>query len=505
MTIYKGFDEAKNGSIIPVFLSGRSMESRYNPQRDAEALCNSIEAGFSFFLVLGIGSGLFLEKLLEKFPHAKIIAVERYNDDIDFLLQNSLLKKINNDHSLVICSLDQLEKKLIENYIPAKYGNLKIIEQRAWINENSEITGQIKSIIEKGLGIISADYSVQAHFGKLWTSNILNNAVLAARYETVNCFDFTESQLNKIAVIIAAGPSLDRTISMLSASDNYFIIATDTASLSLLNKGIIPDVIISIDGQAVSYNHFLNKKKSSENGNQKQPLYGFDLCSNTSALQHIISSGGKFFFFSSGHPLASAINSSLGLPFPSLFSGAGTVTITALDFALQAGFKKLIILGADFSYQNGKAYTSGTYLDALYNKDSYKLYGSEQNFAKLMFRTELKEISPNIKTTQILEAYKTSMENYLSEKNISFTYKDNIYSLECNDSAYQKADKNKSRKNSHLSLKPFFDNIKASSPEEIELLLLPYLAWLRNRSEYQKLSYSDLLKLALDDIVRYNI
>ena len=167
---------------------------------------------------------------------------------------------------------------------------------------------------------------------------------------------------------------------------------------------------------------------------EKKPLYAFDFCSNFSAVKHLAEAGANITFFCSGHPLSSAINLSTGSPFPLLFSGAGTVTITALDFALQAGFQKLMILGADFAYQEGKAYTSGTYLDTLYNNASSKLSETEQTFAKLMYRTELIDLSDKIKTTQILQAYKTSLEKYLTDKNISFRKKDQIYRLECKDS-----------------------------------------------------------------------
>ena len=37
------------------------------------------------------------------------------------------------------------------------------------------------------------------------------------------------------------------------------------------------------------------------------------------------------------------------------------------------GFRNIIIAGADFSYPDGKAYSKGTYLDSLYNKDSIKI------------------------------------------------------------------------------------------------------------------------------------
>ena len=129
MQIYKEFTAAKTGSLIPLFQSGRTMESRYNPQRDAESLCCSITEASSFFLVLGIGSGIFIKCLSLKFPEAKIIALELYEEDIDFLLQNEELKQLKENPNIILGSLGELENLLLQNYLPAKYGNLKIIEQ----------------------------------------------------------------------------------------------------------------------------------------------------------------------------------------------------------------------------------------------------------------------------------------------------------------------------------------------------------------------------------------
>ena len=162
MKIYKGFEEAKNGKRIPVFLSGRTMESRYNPDRDAQNLCDSIEECYSFFLVLGIGSGLFIKLLAKRFPEAKIIGLELYQEDLDFLCRQQEIQELENNYKdkLRFVSLDKLEALLCESYIPAKYGNLKIIEQRAWINENKDSLNQINAVLQKALGIISADFSV---------------------------------------------------------------------------------------------------------------------------------------------------------------------------------------------------------------------------------------------------------------------------------------------------------------------------------------------------------
>ncbi len=515
MKIYKEFEEAKNGTLIPVFLSGKTMESRYNPQRDAQALCDTITGEEKFFLVLGVGSGLFLELLSQKYPDAKIIAFELFEEDLAFLQTNERIKELSKNPLISFAHLQNFEELLIQNYLPAKYGNLKIVEQRAWVNENQNQIEKINSTLQKTLGIISADYSVQAHFGKIWTSNIMNNSLLAQKHHLYS-FENKADILKKTAVIVAAGPTLDKTLSLLcdnNTRENYFIISTDTAAQTLYKHVITPEVIVSIDGQSVSYNHFINQKKSdstNQSGNPGQggtsPVFAFDLCSNSSAERYVCEKDSKVFFFCSGHPLSSAINASNGYALPVIFSGAGTVTITAVDLAVQSGFEKLLILGADFSYSKGKAYSSGTYLDTLYNKDSSKLSKAEGTFSKLMFRTELKSLSQDVKTTEILEAYKFSLEKYLTEKNITFSKEKDIYKLECPPLTASSSDSQGIfTRAPAFSLKNFFNKLTASSPEENEMLLLPYLAWLRNNQQYQKLSYNELLKLSLDSIVSYNI
>lgn len=499
MQIYKEFLTAKNGSQIPVFLSGRTMESRYNPERDCQNLLDSISESGDFFLVLGAGSGIFIKLLSIKFPAAKIICLELYKEDLDFLSKLKTIAAMRANPNVIFSSLGEIENILIQNYLPAKYSTFKIIEQKGWVNENKDFIAQINSVLQKTLGIISADFSVQAHFGKIWNSNILNNSRLAEKCNSKELFESIKNHTDKTAVIVGAGPSLDKSLEIINKKNrsNYFVIATDTAGHALLKRNIQPDVIISIDAQSVSYNHFINHKAEKNN-----TLYAFDLCSNWSAAKHICDSTDKVFFFTSGHPLAGAINISNGKALPELFSGAGTVTITALDLAVQTGFTDILVLGADFSYSNGKAYTAGTYLDALYNSTSSKLSESEKTFTKLMFRTELLPLQQDKKTTAILKAYRTSFENYLSSKKISFEKSDDIYKLHCSAGLCNSGETGRS---SAFSLTTFMKKLSASDINEAETLLLPYVAWLRNSKDYKDLPYKDLLKLALDSIVSYNI
>ncbi|MBP5519125.1 MAG: DUF115 domain-containing protein [Treponema sp.] len=497
MKIYKEFIQTKNETQIPVFQSGRTMESRYNPQNEAQKLCDATVSNAGFFLVTGIGSGIFLEMLSNKFKNAKIVALELYKEDIDFLRTQEKVRLLEKNENIVFCTLLELEQTLVNHYIPAKYGDFQVIEQRAWINENKENLGELQSIIQKTLGIISADYSVQAHFGKIWNHNILNNARLSQFSKSAKNFCISKNDLEKTAVIVAAGPSLDKTLCLLKKPGDFFVIATDTANSVLEKSGIFADLVISIDGQAVSYNHFIKPLKA----NTTAKNFAFDFCANHSAANKTAQFSSPI-FFCSGHPLSSLINQRNNQNFPFVFSGSGTVTISAIDFAVQAGFSKIKILGADFSYKNGKPYAKGTYLDSLYNIEANRLKTSETLFSKLMFRTPLIKMQENSYTTQILEAYKTSLEKYLIGKKISFVKKDDFYELEIKSkSNNQNFCKKEISANFFAS---FMSDFSKENPKDVEFPLLPFIAWLRKNQNHKNDSYEDLLKLAFNNIVSYN-
>lgn len=502
-SIYQKIEIAKNGTKIPLLKSGKTLESRYNPERDAETLCNSLDTAARFFLVLGIGSGIFINKLLEKYKDCFIIGLEIYQNDIDFLNQLEAVKEAAKQTNVRFCTLETLFDTLTNNYLPGKFGDLKILEQRVWLAENQNHIDEIKYIINHAVGIISADYSVQAHFGKIWMKNILQNSLLAEK--TCNRLpELSTTEKAKTALIVAAGPSLEKSINLFKDKiinrDELYIIATDTAFSTLNKKGIESDAVISIDGQNVSYNHFIKAyEQTSQAAKYDKTRFFFDLCANHSAAKKLFESNFQLSFFCSGHPLSSAINNSNNNSLPYLFSGAGTVTITALDFAIKSGFTKIKILGADFAYLNGKAYTYGTYLESLYKKAANHILNFETLFDKLMFRTPLTEKADR-KTTQVLEAYKESLNTYLTQNNASFRIENDVYIINLENNTNPVL-----QKNTTFKLSNFLEKFKSSKAEETEIILLPYIAWLKNNKKFKDESYSNLLKLAFNTIVSYNI
>ena len=230
--------------------------------------------------------------------------MEKNKSDLEFLEQLKLIHELKQNSNCLFFSSEKLIQVLLNSYIPSIHGDLRIIEQRAWIQENKEDILQIKNDLSLALKKISADFSVQSHFGKIWQHNIFTNLKLFSQNK--NDFSNIKIPLDKTAVIVAAGPSLDKTINEILNNRNlYYAISTDTSISVLLNNGIIPDAILSIDGQLVSSTHFLFKNKDL----LKDSFFIFDLCANSSAVKKVYEISKKVLFSVSAHPLCEYIKS----------------------------------------------------------------------------------------------------------------------------------------------------------------------------------------------------
>lgn len=414
-SLFSSIITAKNGSPIPLFQNGKSMHSRYDPEKEAEQYAARMdEAGF--FIVAGAGGGYFIRALKKRFPRSFILAAENSQSDIDFLMRISVFNNLSGDETVRIVPTEKISDMMLRFYIPAFYGSFSIIETPAWANENKIGIETFRIQTASAARAIAADYSAQAHFGKIWQRNIIANlaqiGVQSAPARSVQNGTTFSAPIGKTALIAAAGPSMDTSVSFIEKKrEELYIIATDTAYKSFRERGIRCDAVLSIDGQILSAQHFFSASRTDDT------LFIFDLCANPSAVRFIKRSGGQIAFVQSGHPLsfyASLFSEhKTAAAFPFIRTGAGTVTIAALDFALKAGFSNIAVCGADFSYSE-KPYMNGTYFDSLYNSFSHRTKPVETAFDSLMFRTELFQNGKR-RTNATLDAYRKTFESILFE------------------------------------------------------------------------------------------
>ncbi|MCR5290687.1 MAG: DUF115 domain-containing protein [Treponema sp.] len=478
--VYAQIITAKNGAAIPVFTSNKAVHSKYDPQREGNTFAQSIKQPISFCIVIGLGGGYHVNSLLQNNPNCEFLIIEQNECDLALLRSIDMVQALEKHPQVHICTANEISHMLKECYIPARYGDLQIVTLATWAYECPEYTKQIQDTITDVLKEISADYSVQSHFGNIWQRNILSNLRLC---EKITPFvPINEQVKGKKAIVIAAGPTLDAQIATLKQyRDNYYLLATDTAFDALMQQQIIPDVVVSIDGQMISHCHYMGSLA-------KQTLFVFDITANTAAVRHIYEQGCKLFFVTSGHPLVSYAEQVTGFKFMHIHAGSGTVTIAAADFAHQIGCTDISCIGADFSYPNGKPYCKGSYLDTLYSQNSSKIVTTEEQFIHLMYRTPLIDAKtrPGVKTTEVLDSYRKTFELWLQNS----SHSPHPYTL--------------------CELKFSWERFKRQLTQDaqsntLNFGLLPYIAYLRKtkRKDSNEQSFFELLKLAYSNAMRY--
>lgn len=188
--------------------------------------------------------------------------------------------------------------------------------------------------------------SFRTQKGKL-ESNFNRNQSLKAE----NICSLKESFEGKDLFIIAAGPSLDgnvRQLSKVAGRADSVILATGTVLKKLLKAGIQPDYVIVTDAGSGVYAQISEVKETSI------PLL-FLSTANSKAIADY--DGKKYLIYQKGYSLAEQAAKTEEV---CCFETGGSVSTTALEIGIRFECKRIIFVGLDLAYTNGKSHAENT-------------------------------------------------------------------------------------------------------------------------------------------------
>jgi hypothetical protein len=399
------FLESRNGEPVPALLdksgAAHPLHSTVDPVREARRLIASLEdsggrLGEGFLVFLGMGAAYAARAALQRADVFEILIIDFDIGGAAELLCHLDYAAILGDprlNLLIDPSPEEIQSHIIEQYLPALAGGVRALPLRARTEQDIPRFNAAADAIQQTIEKISSDYSVQAHFGARWFSNIIRNLKRAEFQDNAALFNgkFADN-IGKTknppaaairagpleAAICAAGPSLDQHIPLLARrkqqDKNIFIIAADTSLPALLRHGLEPDAVLSIDCQHISFYHFLGINC------RNIPLF-LDLASPP-LLADFSSSP---FFLSGGHPLARYI-SLVYRPFPALDTSGGNVTYSCLSLAESLGAEKIYLYGADFSYPQNRIYARGAYIYPYFEIRQNRFASMEAQVSSFLYR-----------------------------------------------------------------------------------------------------------------------
>lgn len=153
-----------------------------------------------------------------------------------------------------------------------------------------------------------------------------------------------EKWQGKEVYVVAAGPTLENTISLLQHKEDRLIIAVDGAMPALISAGVVPDAVVTIDDQPTIAGFF----RGIEADLFKNSIMVYFPRVHSDVLS--IWPGRRLVAYSA-HSNYLRINEK----YPrEILHSSGSVIHPAIDLAVRAGASRVVLFGADFSFPGNK-------------------------------------------------------------------------------------------------------------------------------------------------------
>ncbi|MBR3732130.1 MAG: motility associated factor glycosyltransferase family protein [Spirochaetales bacterium] len=363
--------KAKNG-LDTLLIDGRYIHSAYRPDSDG---ANVRLDKHKLYILFGVGLGYMAANIIRNNPGASLIIFEPLSELADKFRSayHSIL------HSSSVLLITEIEYDPIYNFIneQADYGSKRIeFISTPYCDIMSDTANAVLESIRKIYEIYVQNLFTRSNFAQLWTRNHIYN--LAMLPQVPLCRIDRDSDLSdNLAVIVGAGPTLDREWDNLTnLRQQLTIICVDTAIKPLLRHSIMPDFIMTLDGQIYSLDDFTAFIPSesyiiSEMTSYHQINRGYN---NVKFVMNYDKTDNfaKYFLRIADSPIdVTAANADeYFIPI------SGTVADFALKFAAAVGFRHIALLGIDLSYPQICTHARHT---PAYNK----LWSSADYFATL--------------------------------------------------------------------------------------------------------------------------
>lgn len=302
-------------------------------------------------IMFGMGNCLFVREMLKKLKNdAKVflyepdISIFLYvinNIDIsDILIDKRINLFVNNINykQFLDCLQNNIEWKTLSTQIVCHHP----VYDKVYLEDYLQFLKTIHE--ENNLAIVNLNTE------KHMSVTIADNAIKNLRY--IKESNYVSEFIGKIpedvpAIIVAAGPSLDKNIDELkNAEGKAFILATDTSVKYLLKHNINFDAMITLDAKKAK-GHLQNEKC------HNVPMFCVLEASNKFMQMH---TGRKIWF--RGSVYMYDLYNQFNCYFPAYNSG-GSVATAAFSVCVSMNFKNIVLIGQDLAYSGNVTHAGG--------------------------------------------------------------------------------------------------------------------------------------------------
>lgn len=397
--------DTEQGRIVAVEKNGRfyPLNSLYNPQNASKQWAKQFYRPEinenSVIIVFGIADGRSVLELSRKRKECTIIIYEPCQEIFWKAMEcDEVAELAENDNICITVKGVNEEYFFHALQTVLNYSNYQLVVQSVLPNylqlfktEYKEMLEIYKSVIE--LIVFTRNTMILRGIEIQHNTYALTKDMIEQRSDVQLMDIIDKKKMNGLpAILVAAGPSLDKNVTQLKDIKNKaFIMVVDTALNTVLENGIVPDMTMSIDSRKplvlfkndkfkdIPIALSMNSNKDVVKLNASKHFYEID---EEGYLKKLLEANEK---------------ESVQLP------TGGSVATSALALLYEMGFKTIILVGQDLAYPGGVEHTAAAYGKGNDNVDTKKkdYIEVEDNYGN----TVLTEANMNI--------YRKWIENYI--------------------------------------------------------------------------------------------
>ncbi|MGE5328822.1 MAG: motility associated factor glycosyltransferase family protein [Deltaproteobacteria bacterium] len=330
--------------------SGIFMHSSYNPIQEASTQADSLNFSKNcLFVVFGIGLGYHLNEIRKRMTSGScVIVIENSMDVFENAMKNVDLSEVLQDSRFSF--LFQLTEEQVYLYFLnlMKHANYFFLASNIQFLNLGYFERLFPGLIKEiSVNMVKNVFNSWQSLGNSATDTLIgliqNFKNIDEAINNPGIDDVRDKYKGKPAIIVSAGPSLDKNIDLLKEAEGKALILTCEASLKgLLKRNIIPDAIFSIERIGV-YDYFY---KNREFDIPKEAVLVVPPLVESQVFEEF-KNNKKVICYRSTEPINMWINRSVKKG--EIFMGS-SVAHVALGFAIAVGANPIILVGQDLAY-----------------------------------------------------------------------------------------------------------------------------------------------------------
>lgn len=379
VTLVDSLDTREDNKALVVHLGNEEyrLNSLYRPSAEAKKWAEQFEFHNVGTIVsmFGMGNGIFPREILNKLDYDEMLLIYEPSPSIFLhVLEHYDITDLIEDKRvcIVVEEINETEFKYtlreVVNWMTMN--SQEVIKHPQYVKMFDESHAKFRNTIID----VNEMSMINRNTEKVFSKKIIDNTLHNLSYvKTGNILDdFIGSFPQEVpAIIVSAGPSLDKNIDKLHAAvGKSIIMATDTSLKFLFKHDITPDFIVTLDPNK-SMRHFEDDRC------KEIPLFCL-----FEANQKILDLHKDRKIFYNPPEFLFHIYEKFGKGITNLNSG-GSVATGAFSICAGLGFKKIILIGQDLAYSGNKTHAGG-------KEDTVNRIESDARYVEDVFGNQVK-------------------------------------------------------------------------------------------------------------------